>query len=520
LKTSTKIEEQGMLKEEEVRTSRLGDQITKKPARYPHDLKLIIEKRGFWFLGFGFYWAWMSVAFFTPTLFPSTVSVVAITAQQVWITWATAALLLRIILIPFSARIVTLVDRTAVVVLSIFLGGIGTILIPLGNYLTNSLLADEFWISFLGAIIAGLGSGLSSLMWGETYKGLNSNESFFAITLAFLVAAVLHFLISALPPMPGICAAVALQVACGCCLFKERRSISNTATDTPSSRPKTGFSIRIIFPLVVIFFYASCGELFHTFTALPGEKSDLVLMGNFYTAGGALGMLAMLLVTIILSAILGRRVEDSTYLRLSFLFMAIGMILPAVFNMSFLVSYAIFGAAFWCFRNVVWIYSTKLINYLDVSPIAVFGISQGTYGAAIVIGSPTVRALAQSLHLGTIAWINVAIILVFLVFAFAVFLSSSKDLKSMWGLLPNSELAADSLDKNESLRFLLNDYKLSKRELEVATYLIKGRSLPFIQKELYISAGTAKTHLRHIYQKTGVHNRQAFIDFIDQNRRR
>jgi hypothetical protein len=36
-----------------------------------------------WFLGFGLYWAWMHIAFFTPMLFPSFGSGIAITAQEI-----------------------------------------------------------------------------------------------------------------------------------------------------------------------------------------------------------------------------------------------------------------------------------------------------------------------------------------------------------------------------------------------------------------------------------------------------
>ena len=59
------------------------------------------------------------------------------------------------------------------------------------------------------------------------------------------------------------------------------------------------------------------------------------------------------------------------------------------------------------------------------------------------------------------------------------------------------------------------DVGLSPRETEVAGLLAKGRSLPFVQSELYISAGTAQTHARHIYRKMNVHSRQEFLDVVE-----
>jgi DNA-binding CsgD family transcriptional regulator len=55
---------------------------------------------------------------------------------------------------------------------------------------------------------------------------------------------------------------------------------------------------------------------------------------------------------------------------------------------------------------------------------------------------------------------------------------------------------------------------LTKREVEVLSLLLEGRSVPYIQKLLYISEGTARTHTKHIYTKLGVHTKQDLIDLF------
>ena len=52
-----------------------------------------------------------------------------------------------------------------------------------------------------------------------------------------------------------------------------------------------------------------------------------------------------------------------------------------------------------------------------------------------------------------------------------------------------------------------DEYLLTARECEILNYLIMGWSIPRIEEELSISNSTAKTHVRHIYTKTGVHSR-------------
>ena len=58
-------------------------------------------------------------------------------------------------------------------------------------------------------------------------------------------------------------------------------------------------------------------------------------------------------------------------------------------------------------------------------------------------------------------------------------------------------------------------FLLSRKETEVLLLLAKGRNSAAIQEALYISAGTANTHMRHIYRKLDVHKQQELIDLVE-----
>jgi DNA-binding CsgD family transcriptional regulator/predicted MFS family arabinose efflux permease len=406
----------------------------------------------------------------------------------------------------------------------VILGIFGTLLIPLGNSLTLATSNNELWVSFLGAGVAGIGCAGISTAWAETYLDVEEDDALLSITLVFIFAAVLYFLISLFSEALGIILTASLLIGSAVCLMgargKAATSIVLLGKQKSVVRAKSRFSLQVIVPLLAVFFYASCGELLHTFTALPGERSDLVSMGNYYTGGGAIGVTVLLVLSLILKLSRKKPDRELPYLLFSLVFMAIGMILPALFGFPFHLAYAVFGAAFWCFRNVVWIYSVRLINRLDLSPIIVFGLSQGAFGVAISIGSPAVRFVSHALHLGDISWETVAIVVIFIILTFAIVLVNQRGLSQLWGLLsPQEPVDDDVTDEDRQLSFLIDRFNMTSREFEVAKLLAKGRSLPFIQENLYIASGTAKTHLRHIYQKTGVHNRQEFLDFIDHNRK-
>lgn len=59
-------------------------------------------------------------------------------------------------------------------------------------------------------------------------------------------------------------------------------------------------------------------------------------------------------------------------------------------------------------------------------------------------------------------------------------------------------------------------FMLSRRETEVLFYPARGFKSTYIQEKLFISEGTAKTHIRHIYRKLNIHSQQELIHLIDE----
>lgn len=59
-------------------------------------------------------------------------------------------------------------------------------------------------------------------------------------------------------------------------------------------------------------------------------------------------------------------------------------------------------------------------------------------------------------------------------------------------------------------------YGLSARETEVFSYLARGRSEPYIRDTLVLSRNTVSSHVRHIYQKLGIHSKQELIEMVER----
>lgn len=83
---------------------------------------------------------------------------------------------------------------------------------------------------------------------------------------------------------------------------------------------------------------------------------------------------------------------------------------------------------------------------------------------------------------------------------------------------PTSSAATNSASA-EALRLdsFTQTLGLTPREAEVCRYLVQGRSLPFIAEQLYVTAGTVKTHAIHIYRKAGVTSKQELISLFGES---
>lgn len=88
------------------------------------------------------------------------------------------------------------------------------------------------------------------------------------------------------------------------------------------------------------------------------------------------------------------------------------------------------------------------------------------------------------------------------------------------GVLPVEAVAAPSPEAAIEARcaHLAAAHGLTEREGEVFALLARGRNGAFIQEECRVTRNTAKTHIRHIYQKLNVHTQQELIDLVEADR--
>lgn len=63
---------------------------------------------------------------------------------------------------------------------------------------------------------------------------------------------------------------------------------------------------------------------------------------------------------------------------------------------------------------------------------------------------------------------------------------------------------------------LARAHDLTPRKAQVLLPLVRGRSNPSIAASLTVGAETVRTHVRHIYQKTGIHSREELMNTVER----
>ena len=82
--------------------------------------------------------------------------------------------------------------------------------------------------------------------------------------------------------------------------------------------------------------------------------------------------------------------------------------------------------------------------------------------------------------------------------------------------LPTGDCAAGvGAQGEDSAAVFARAVGLTARETEILSLLVRGRTLPYIANELFVTTGTVKTHVRHIYEKSLVNNRQELLDKVE-----
>ena len=226
----------------------------------------------------------------------------------------------------------------------------------------------------------------------------------------------------------------------------------------------------------------------------------------------ARGVTAVLVFAIV---VLGRRRASAVY-RVGLLVMIAGFMLMAfLFGTNlFWVSGAIIISGYTILDLLIWVAFSQIAYAQSRDPLKTIALMRllavlcypvGAVAGIMLVGN------GETMH-GNVA--AETTVVGYLVVIATVLLLSSEDMWMLTGRQQPSLSGDDRATQEERIDAWFDSIGLTAREREIGLLLAYGRTQPWIAERLSISENTVGTHVRHIYQKADVHDRQQFIDSV------
>ena len=459
--------------------------------------------------------------------------------------------LLLLIASILDTKLIRALHATPTLIAAALLGATGTLLL-LGSGAESPF--DGSTLQIISGILTGTGSSILLLAWGIAFSRRDSASIIINGALSIAIGFGIYGLVLHQIPFPwGGAASALIPFAEIALLLVLRRHVSLDFDNRqlffqPLPINHARFVMR--FGLPVFFLGVALGIMRQTSieTILPGSAfEDQALL--FVTA-----CVATVLIMVTFLA-LGGDERWHIFFRPLIPFIAVTAIFIPFITTG--------GTSFWgtsvvlvgymSFEALMWIFFSELSQRFRLSPIFVFGLGRGVMALAALGGSTSplfTGALGTPTGLGEMG--TVLIVLVAMMLAYAL-LPDEHEMAAIVAVTPKRAAAAtgaatpapsparQAMDFSRSIftegsdatppaedtpaargRFrqrcevIANTYLLSRRESEVMYYLARGYKSFHIQQQLYISEGTAKTHIRHIYRKLNIHSQQDLIHLIDE----
>lgn len=516
-------------------------------------------------------WAWGYVANLSTALFPRADVVASIGIEYAYYASQLTLALSAVILISMLRRRHPVLSPALVLAAGMCLAGAsGTIFLLMG--LPAGPQGAAGWLG--AAVIAcGVVYGAAGLVltvaWGARFS-LGSRSMRQLVLLSFLLGYIIYLAIPVLPSRVSTLVACLLPlVSAALWLLDSWRRHQLTGEVWPQERMPGEASAGLVNADILPW---RAMALFSV-TALIGNFVTSLLMGSSYTGaqvifpGGFLVCCCITAVALIAVSQGGLRLDIELLYRYCLPFSVLGMLLLLVApDRSGALAGALVTGASLFLQVLVILKVTESTQQTGASPLLAFSVGQGLIGSVVFSGNAGGRVASELPGAGEAVLPLACAIGVFALFyllvlttdglarrvaklegarktgdedgatspdasgdgrpspqvatagtkaasASTIFAGASSPAAAAAASTPADAASAEALRLDSFAQTL----GLTPREAEVCRYLVQGRSLPFIAEQLYVTAGTVKTHAIHIYRKAGVASKQELISLFGES---
>jgi DNA-binding CsgD family transcriptional regulator len=375
----------------------------------------------------------------------------------------------------------------------------------------SPIISEDPWAVLIyasGAVLTGLGSGLLMLGYGELYRSMSPLKIGIEAPFAYLLAGLLFYVLFYFPSPLTSLLCIAMPLISGFLMSKKLDTeLTKEGNPTTHKIRLSRFAWRI--GLCVCLISLADGVVRAVFMNSSGTD-----VSDFYKSPL---MWASLLTFAIITAgtlFIGERGLRPIY-RIVILIMAFFFMLLPIFAGNSAVENTLALTGYGTFNLLIWILLAEMSYRYRLSSVMVFGMGWGMISLGMLFGSFFGEMVSKLAPFSPQAISLIALLATLTILVSYMFVFKEKDLENL--IIPDKNSSVEQHQRRfqERCRVIARKYHLSPKESEIMVLFAKGRSSTRIQQDLFISRGTCTTHLRHIYQKLGVHNKQEFLDMIE-----
>lgn len=460
--------------------------------------------------GFALHWTWVWITFWSQKFyaaFPTPDTSPLFSLEPLWLLSILSNVLCYGALFILARRHGSTWRVGVAALIAALLTSLGTLLISF----PPATLADASTVTYvLGALLTGVGSAIEVILWAELLANLGARQVVVYSVFATIAGCALFFLVTLMPGIVARCVTAALPIV-EMWLFTRQKKLLPKEVDAEGSAAEHAegdWRPFIEIAAISLFFGFSYGMMKGFFA---GAAEDLIAMRDLLNVGALILGAAAILLTM---SVLRMDFRHMTY-QVALPLMAAGFILYSLGYPYDLIGFAAHQMGYQYFYIIIWalwavIAYERRQTATQVASVSMMAIMTGQLVGS-VLGAQLMALATDRYAVAVVAACSVFAILLVALFAFeSPFPGSDRNLFS-----PAPTGDKDAPRFKLSVQQLARTRGLSPRETEVFEYLAKGRNCSFISTQLVISEETAKTHIKRIYRKFGVHSQQALLDLIE-----
>ena len=394
-------------------------------------------------------------------------------------------------------------------------------------------------LGIIGALFVGLENGWLLLFWSEFFGYVDSRCASLSFAASFATAAALYYGVCALPHLAQTLITAALPVmSTFVIIFGAKALASGVAAGEVIHRRRKSNGIAVRYPWRTSKLFGLLRPAFAT-TAVFALLFVITAMrfGGLNREVAGYGILGVILMLVFM--LFAKKLSMKSLYHVTLPVMGLGLaLLPVDSGIGMIV----IGCAYSTILYLLMLILCEVANRFETSVVRLTGFAFGANLLACLAGEVIGLVLAE-LPLASLvdaSSLSIVLLVAFIVyiaragydggflFEFSYTFASSGEKKAKDTSSPDDSGFAEA-EKGEGGRFdprnmtasvvvfheAVNQrcelvaacFGLSAREEEVLDLIMQGSSLQETADKMFISTGTVKTHINHIYKKTGTQSR-------------